>query len=139
MFPVKINDILKGEVSLDGRTRYPNHALAQIAMMSLEGFSDLYFKVCNMDYSKLSKAMAPLVEMMSRTDQVTILGPGTDISFSIKGMGIRKCDGNSNLPDGEIYTAPVRDSMNGVVSYNTSSEKDGFRYQGTRRIESCEV
>ncbi len=109
-------------------TRYPNPGLAQLANMSTEGFKDFYFQVCNMDYGKLSQAMDPLAELMRTTDKVRITGPGTDISFSIKGIGSKKCDGHANIPDGEVYTAPVRDSVNGVISYNTPSEKDGFKY-----------
>ena len=73
--------------------------------------------------------MDPLVDLMNRTDKVHILAPGTDLTFSIKGIGAVKCDGLRNIPDGEVYTAPVRDSMNGIISYNTPSEEQGFTYE----------
>ncbi|HIV80538.1 MAG TPA: aminopeptidase, partial [Candidatus Avanaerovorax faecigallinarum] len=73
--------------------------------------------------------MDSLVELMNRTDKVRITGPGTDLTFSIKGIGAVKCAGECNIPDGEVYTAPVRDSMNGVISYNTPSEEQGFTYE----------
>ena len=109
--------------------RYPNYSMAQLANTSLEAFEDFYFDVCTLDYGKMSRAMDPLVERMNRTDQVRIKGPGTDLTFSIKGIGAVKCDGEKNIPDGEVYTAPVRDSMNGTVSYNTPSEEQGFTYE----------
>ena len=109
--------------------RYPNNAMAQLANMSLEGFEDFYFDVCTMDYKKMGEAMDPLITLMNRTDKVRIVGPGTDLSFSIKGIGAIKCSGERNIPDGEVYTAPVRNSMNGIVSYNTPSEEDGFTYE----------
>ena len=109
--------------------RYPNASMAQLAGQSQEAFEDFYFKVCTLDYKKMSKAMDPLVELMNRTDKVRITGPGTDLSFSIKDIPAVKCDGLRNIPDGEVYTAPVRESMNGVISYNTFSEEQGFTYE----------
>ncbi|MDD2621091.1 MAG: aminopeptidase [Syntrophomonadaceae bacterium] len=109
--------------------RYPNNAMAQLAGMSLEGFEDFYYDVCTMDYAKMAKAMDPLIDLMNKTDKVRILCPGTDLSFSIKGIGAVKCSGERNIPDGEVYTAPVKNSMNGIVSYNTPSEEDGFTYE----------
>ena len=103
--------------------------------MSEEAFEDFYFKVCCLDYAKMSKAMDPLVELMEKTDRVRIVSPacngfaGTDISFSIKGLPAIKCDGAANIPDGEVYTAPVKDSVNGTISYNTPSLQGGFLYQ----------
>ncbi|MEI6387641.1 MAG: aminopeptidase [Spirochaetota bacterium] len=109
--------------------RYPSAAFAQLASMSEEAFEDWYFEVCTMDYARMSKAMDPLVAMMARTDNVRLLGPGTDLGFSIKGLGPIKCDGSMNIPDGEVYTAPVRDSVNGTISYNAPAEKDGFTFE----------
>lgn len=108
--------------------RYPNAAMAQLADMSIEGFEDFYFKVCNLDYAKMSKAMDPLQELMEKTDRVHIVGPGTDLEFSIKGMPAIKCDGHMNIPDGEIFSAPLKDSVNGRISYNTPSLYQGFTY-----------
>ena len=109
--------------------RYPNYSMAQLANTSLENFEDFYFDVCTLDYRKMSEAMTPLVDLMNRTDKVQIKGPGTDFTFSIKGIGAVKCDGLRNIPDGEVYTAPVRESMNGIISYNTPSEEQGFTYE----------
>ncbi|MCI8647065.1 MAG: aminopeptidase [Firmicutes bacterium] len=109
--------------------RYPNSSMAQLANTSLESFEDFYFDVCTLDYQKMSDAMDALVSLMEQTDQVQIKGPGTDLSFSIKGIPAIKCSGERNIPDGEVYTAPVRGSMNGTISYNTPSEEQGFTFE----------
>ena len=109
--------------------RYPNDSMAQLANTSLESFEDFYFDVCTLDYSKMNDAMESLKKLMDKTDKVHMIGPGTDISFSIKDIPTIKCAGNMNIPDGEIYTAPVRDSVNGKISYNTPSEERGFTFE----------
>jgi aminopeptidase len=112
--------------------RYPNNAMAQMAETSQESFEDFYFDVCCADYAKMSRAMDGLVKLMEDTDRVHITGPGTDLSFSIKGIPVIKCDGTRNIPDGEVYTAPVRESVNGTITYNTPSLKDGVVFNGIR-------
>ncbi|WP_079912537.1 aminopeptidase [Paenibacillus sp. 32352] len=112
--------------------RYPNHAMAQQANMSTEDFEDLYFNVCNLDYSKMDKAMDNLVTLMDKTDKVRISGPGTELKFSIKNMPSYKDAGIMNLPDGEVYTMPVKESVNGYISYNTPSIKEGFTFENIR-------
>jgi len=112
--------------------RYPVASMAQLAGMSQAAFEDFYFDVCNLDYKKMSKAMDSLVKRMEKTDQVHIKGPGTDLTFSIKGMKAVKCDGERNIPDGEVYTAPIMDSVNGTLSVNTVSEEMGFTYENIR-------
>jgi len=100
--------------------------------MSKEAFEDFYFNVCNLDYRKMSRAMDKLVELMEKTDEVRIVGEGTDLTFSIKGMKAVKCDGHMNIPDGEVYTAPVKDSVNGYITYNTPSNYAGFKFENIR-------
>jgi aminopeptidase len=112
--------------------RYPNPAMAQLAEQPTETFADFYYDVCCLDYAKMSRAMDPLAELITRTDQVRITGPGTDLAFSIKGIGAVKCDGGRNIPDGEVYTAPVRDSMNGVITYNTATMRSGVKFRNIR-------
>jgi aminopeptidase len=106
--------------------------MAQLAEMSIESFEDFYFKVCNLDYSKMSKAMDPLKERMEHTNTVRITGPGTDLEFSIKGMPAIKCDGKMNIPDGELFTAPIKDSVNGQITYNTPAVYQGYTYESVR-------
>jgi aminopeptidase len=112
--------------------RYPNNAMAQLANTSLETFEDFYFNVCNLNYGKMAQAMDPLIELIHKTDKVRIIGPGTDLNFSVKGIPAIKCSGNMNIPDGEVYTAPVKDSINGYLSYNTPSIQGGFTYENIR-------
>jgi len=102
--------------------RYPNQSMAQMAGMSTESFKDLYYKVCNLDYSKMSRAMANLARMIENTEQVRIVGKDTDLTFSLRGMSAVVCDGKNNIPDGEVYTAPVRDSVNGKIKFNVPSK-----------------
>lgn len=109
--------------------RYPNGSMAQNAGMSTEAFENYYFEVCTMDYAKMSRAMDALVERMMCTDKVHIIGPGTDLSFSIKDVPAIKCAGDCNIPDGEVYTAPVRDSVNGTITYNVPSHYQGFTFE----------
>lgn len=112
--------------------RYPTYSMAQAASMSTEAFEDFYFEVCTLDYGKMSKAMDALVDLINKTDKVHIKGEGTDLSFSIKGMHGIKCDGKVNIPDGEVYTAPVKDSVNGYITYNTPAVHEGFTYENIR-------
>ena len=109
--------------------RYPNGAMAQLANMSTESFEDFYFNVCNLDYKKMADAMTPLVNLMNRTDQVRIVGPNTDLAFSIKDIPAVKCCGLRNIPDGEVYTAPVKTSINGKLTYNTPAVYQGITYE----------
>lgn len=109
--------------------RYPNQGMAQQAGMSTDAFEEFYFNVCNLDYSKMDRAMDALKKRLDKADKVRIVGKGTDISFSIKGIGSKKCSGERNIPDGEIYTAPVKDSVNGVITYNAPSVENGFKFE----------
>ncbi|MCD8215205.1 MAG: aminopeptidase [Clostridiales bacterium] len=109
--------------------RYPNASLAQCMGTSQEAFEDFFYKVCNLDYSKMSKAMDSLAELMNKTDRVRLTAKNTDISFSIKDIPAIKCDGTMNIPDGEVYTAPVKNSVNGKITYNTPSPYHGFNFE----------
>ncbi len=109
--------------------RYPNAAMSQLASTSIEDFENFYFRVCNLDYSKMGVAMKNLVDYMERTDRVRIVGPGTDLSFSIKDVPAIACAGDRNIPDGEVYTAPIRNSVNGTLSYNTPAVFQGFTFE----------
>lgn len=109
--------------------RYPNASMAQLSGTSQEAFEDFYFNVCNLDYGKMAKAMEALVELMNKTDKVRITAPGTDLSFSIKGIPAIPCAGEMNIPDGEVFTAPVKNSVNGTITYNAPSIYQGFVYE----------
>ena len=108
--------------------RWPTPAMAQSAMMSTEQFEDFYFRCCLAKYAELKVTMDKLGELMMKTDQVRITGPGTDLTFSIKGMPAITCAGNYNIPDGEVYTAPIKDSVNGIISYNAPTVFQGIPF-----------
>lgn len=114
--------------------RYPSPSMAQLAGMSTDDFEDHYFNVCNLDYSKMDKAMDALVALMERTDRVRLVAEDTDLSFSIKGIPAVKCSGHCNIPDGEVYTAPVKDSVNGVITYNTPTVYNGTKFEYVRLV-----
>lgn len=110
--------------------RYPTSAMAQSAKMSTPAFEDFFFDVCTANYSQMEKNQEPLKRLMEQTDEVHITGPGTDLTFSIKNIPVIPCNGRRNIPDGEVFTAPVRDSVNGKISYNTSSLYQGTVFDG---------
>lgn len=115
--------------------RWPTPSMAQLAGMSTEAFEDFYFDVCTLDYEKMSRAENPLKERMERTDMVHIVGPlDTDITFSIKGIPAIKCVGDRNIPDGELFTAPVRDSVNGVMHFNAGTIYNGKPFDDIRLV-----
>ena len=100
--------------------------------MSTEKFEDFFFDVCCLDYGKMEKAMQPLVDLMNRTDKVRILDAKTDLNFSIKGIPAIPCAGHCNIPDGEVYTAPVKNSVNGYINYSAPSIYNGIRHDNVR-------
>lgn len=112
--------------------RYPNNSMAQMSKMSTEEFEDFYFNVCNLDYSKMSKAMDSLKNLMNKTDKVHILGNGTDLIFSIKGITAEKYTGTFNIPDGEVASAPVKTSVNGCITYNTETTYNGITFNNIK-------
>lgn len=112
--------------------RWPTPAMAQLASMSTEAFEDFFFEVCTLDYRKLRPGMNTLKKLMERTDKVKITGPGTDLRFSISKIPAVICGGDRNIPDGEVFTAPVRDSVNGVVSFNAPTIYQGTSFDNIR-------
>ncbi|HEX7654073.1 MAG TPA: aminopeptidase [Verrucomicrobiae bacterium] len=112
--------------------RWPTPSMAQAAGMSTEAFENLYFDVCTMDYARMAKAMAPLEKLMKRTDRVHLKGPGTDLTFSIKGIGAKRCEGTRNIPDGEVFSCPTKFSVNGVIQYNTPTLYSGTKFENVR-------
>lgn len=112
--------------------RWPHPSMAQMAGMSTEAFEDFYFRVCLLDYKSFLPAMRTLKRLMDKTDQVHLKGPGTDLRFSIKNIPAVLSGGNYNIPDGEVFTAPVKDSVEGVVSYNAPSIYQGIAFDGIR-------
>ena len=112
--------------------RWPSPSMAQQAEMSTEEFEDFYFEVCCLDYAKMGEAIAPLKELMERTDQVRITGPDTDLRFSIKDIPAIACCGDRNIPDGECFTAPVKDSIEGHIHFNARTLYNGTIFSDVR-------
>jgi aminopeptidase len=109
--------------------RWPSPSMAQNAGMSTEAFENLYFDVCTMDYKKMARAMVPLEDLLKKTDRVHIKGPGTDLTFSIKGIGAKMCRGDRNIPDGEVFSCPVKNSINGRIQFNTPTLHSGIKFE----------
>src|ERR1035437_9369272 len=114
--------------------RWPTPSMAQAAGMSTEAFEDRYFDVCTMDYAKMGKAMGPLEKLMKKTDRVRLVSPGTDLSFSIKGIGAKMCKGDRNIPDGEVFSCPVKNSVNGVIQLTTPTLYSGTKFENVRLV-----
>jgi aminopeptidase len=112
--------------------RWPTPSMAQAANMSTEAFENFYFEVCTMDYPKMARAMAPLQRLMSRTDRVRLNSPGTDLQFSIKGLGAITADGKRNIPDGEVFSCPIKNSVQGRIQYNTPTIYSGTKFENVR-------
>lgn len=112
--------------------RWPTSSMAQSANMSTEAFEDFYFDVCTMDYARMAKAVLPLKHRMEKADRVRILGPGTDLTFSILGIGAKPCEGLRNIPDGECFSCPTLKSSNGVITFNTPTLYSGTKFEGVR-------
>jgi aminopeptidase len=114
--------------------RWPTPSMAQQAMMSTEAFEEFYFKVCTLDYSRMTEGMDSLKTLMEKTDKVEIKGPGTDLSFSIKGIGAEPCGGLRNIPDGEVFSCPVKESVEGVLQYNVPTVYLGTSFENIRLV-----
>src|SRR5262252_2555497 len=112
--------------------RWPTPSMAQLAGMSTEAFEDFFFDVCTLDYRKLQPGMTALKRLMEKTDRVEIKGPGTDLRFSIKGIPAVICGGDHNIPDGEVFSCPVKDSVDGHVTFNAPSIYQGTAFDGIR-------
>ncbi len=113
--------------------RWPTPSMAQAANMSTEAFEDFYFRVCaGVDYDAMDRAMKPLGELIKHTDRVHVTGPGTDLHFSIKGIGAVGCSGERNIPDGEMFTCPVKDSIHGVIQFNCETLYRGTVFNGIK-------
>lgn len=112
--------------------RWPTPSMAQAANMSTEAFEDFYFDVCNVDYRRMARAAVPLARRMQRADRVRLKGPGTELSFSIKGIGAQPCNGLRNIPDGECFSCPTLKSANGVIQFNTPTIYAGTRFENIR-------
>lgn len=111
---------------------YPTNALAQDAEMSLEDFEDFAYNACLADWKKESIRQEKLVKLVDKTKKVRIKSHDTDLTFSIKGKKAIKCCGHRNMPDGEVFTEPVKRSVNGYIAYSFPAIKGGREVDGIR-------
>ena len=111
---------------------YPTNVDSYKAKMSYNEFYDFAFNAMCYDYKKMSDDIKPLKDLMEKTDEVRITGPETDLIFSIKNLPAIPCVGTMNIPDGELYTAPVKTSVNGYIKYNTPSPYQGYVFEGVK-------
>lgn len=109
---------------------YPSIIDSQKAKMNYDEFKDFSFKAMCYDYEQMARDLKPLKDLMEKTDKVRLTGEGTDITFSIKDIPAIPCSGEFNIPDGECFTAPVKDSVNGIIKYNTPSPYRGKVFHG---------
>lgn len=100
--------------------RYPSPSFAMNAKLPTREFTKFYYDACLIDYAKLKKAMEPLEARLRKTDVIHLKGEGTDIKFSVKGQNWVPCFGSHNIPDGELFTSPIIDSINGQITYAPS-------------------
>src|SRR3984893_7007271 len=114
--------------------RWPTPAMAQMAGMSTEAFEDLYFKVCTLDYSKMKPGMEALKSLMEKTYQVQITGPGTDLRFTIKGIRAIMGGGENNIPDGEVFSCPVRETVERHVQFNAPTVCQGTAFDSVSLV-----
>jgi aminopeptidase len=112
--------------------RWPSDDFVQQAKMSTDEFEEFFFRVCTVNYSKMEAGMASLKKRMESADKVKIVGNGTDLSFSIKGIPAIPCGRRHNILDGEMFTAPVKNSVNGTIQYSTPAVYQGIPFENIR-------
>ena len=110
--------------------QFPTNSLAQDAEMSLEEMEDFAYNATNLDWKKESKKQDKLKKILDKGKHVRITGEDTDISFSIKGRQGIKCDGHRNMPDGEVFIAPVETTTEGCIKYTYPAIYGGREVSG---------
>ena len=105
-------------------TVHPIQAFAQDAEMSLREFEDFVYEACLVHepdpinaWKKVSKEQQRLVDWLNKTKQIHVVGPDTDLKLEVTDRKWINCDGHENFPDGEIFTGPIEESLNGHIRY----------------------
>jgi len=111
---------------------YPSVLDAFRAKKKTDEFLEYALDVMTIDYEKMNEKLKPLKELMEKTDMVRIIGKGTNLTFSIKDIPVVPCAGDSNIPDGEVFTAPVKTSVNGYINYNAPSSYMGHVFNNVK-------
>jgi aminopeptidase len=124
-------------------TLYPTEGYAMEAEMSLKNFEDFVFHACHADeenpvafWTKMETNQKKIIERIEGHNQVILRGPNVDLSLSIKGRKFLNGAGLNNMPDGEIYTGPVEDSVNGFVRFDYPAIYNGVMVEGVELIFS---
>jgi aminopeptidase len=112
--------------------RVPNESFAQAAGMSLETATDFFFNAALLDWEEESRRYRRIRDLFQAAARVRIVGPGTDLAFSTAGRTYAVGDGHINVPDGEVYTAPVDDSAEGVIAFEYPGIYAGRSIEGIR-------
>ncbi len=109
---------------------YPTNALAQEAEMSLSEYADFLYGATNIDWSEMTARLASLKTRLEAGSEVRIVGPDTDLTLRTAGRIWEPADGKKNMPDGEIFTAPIEDSVNGRIRYEFPAIYQGRQVDG---------
>ena len=151
-----LRSVLEKQFSRGGRgefkwvtTLFPTSAYAQDADMSLSVFEDYVFKACHVDdpggdptayWQEVEREQARLVNILNGHEELRVRSPFCDLSLSIKGRTFISANGRNNMPDGEIFTGPVEDSVTGWVKFSFPSVNDGVEVDGVELVfENGEV
>lgn len=118
-------------------TLYPTQAYAQEAELSLREYEDFVFRACHAEdadpiafWKRVEKEQEGYIQRIEGHNQVILRGPNVDLSLSIKGRKFLNSCGTHNMPDGEIYTGPIEDSVNGWVKFNYPAVYSGVVVEG---------
>ncbi|MBE6124211.1 MAG: aminopeptidase [Erysipelotrichaceae bacterium] len=128
----KINKPLNDTIINEKRwvlLEWPTELAAQKVNMSYEQYYDFVLDVCTLDYVSMGKKAQVLKDLMEKTDKVRIVGPNTDLSLSIKDCKAVICRGERNIPDGEVYVGPIKNSINGKITYNVKTKYQGKSFE----------
>jgi aminopeptidase len=131
-------------------TAFPTHGMAGEAGMSLTEYEDFYYKACLATdgdpvtaWARTSDETERLAEWIQGKEEVQITGPGTDVKLNVSGRTWIPCTGKHNMPDGEFFTGPVEDSVDGEVSFSFPAVYGGrevagvkFRFDGGRVVDA---
>ncbi|XVH32977.1 aminopeptidase [Haloferacaceae archaeon DSL9] len=122
-------------------TQFPTSGHAQLAGMSTEGYENFVWDAVNLDWDDQREFQAQMVEILDDADEVRIKsGDETDLTMSVAGNSTLNDYGEKNLPGGEVFTAPVRDSVEGSVYFDLPLYRYGREIDGVRlRFEDGEV
>jgi len=120
-------------------TLFPTQAYAQDAGMSLAEFEDFVYRACHVDegtadpiayWRSVQTEQQRIVEALKGHDQIVARGPNCDLRLSIKGRTFLNSCGRHNMPDGEIFTGPVEDSVNGWIRFTYPAIHEGHEVDG---------